>query len=98
MSSFEKIFSIFAIIFAIGLLSALVVLPQTRELNILLPLSFAGFTINIIFMFMILRDILSRSFDTQGQKYIWLAIILLFWPAVLYYLPKYGFKPRQRTG
>ncbi len=90
----EKIFSVFAVFFAIGLIAALTLYPEIRELRILLPLSLAGVTINIGLMFVVLRDILYRKFTNPVAKYLWIAIILFFWPAVLYYLPKHGFRSR----
>jgi len=40
------------------------------------------------------RDIFQRPFDNSNTRYLWLAIILLFWPAGLIYLLRHGFKPR----
>jgi hypothetical protein len=94
MNILEKIFSIFAVFYAIGLITALSFSPEIRELRILLPLSIAGVAINIGLMFVVLRDILYRNFTQPMAKYIWIAVILFFWPAVLYYLPKHGFKSR----
>ena len=94
MNTLEKIYSVCAVIFAIGLIAALLLIPETRHLKLLLPLSLTGLAINIGLMFIILYDILHRNFTTPNAKYIWIAIILLFWPAVLYYLPKYGFRKR----
>lgn len=94
MNILEKIFSVFAVFFAIGLITALTVYPEVRELRILLPLSLAGVAINIGLMFVVLRDILYRKFKNPMAKYIWIAVILFLWPAVLYYLPKHGFKSR----
>jgi len=94
MNIIEKIFSIFAVFFAIGLIATLLINPEIRELKILLPVSLAGVAINIGLMFVVLRDILYRSFKNPMVKYIWLAVILFFWPAVLYYLPRHGFRSR----
>jgi len=94
MTTVEKIFSVFAVIFAFALLTSLIIFPEIRQLNILLPLSLAGMLINIGLMFVVLRDIFYRDFKNPAGKYIWIAVILIFWPTVLYYLPKYGFKPR----
>jgi len=90
----EKIFSVFAVFFAIGLIAALSVYPEIREFKILLPLSLAGVAVNIGLMFVVLRDILYRKFTNPVSKYIWIAVIIVFWPAILYYLPKHGFKSR----
>lgn len=95
MTIAEKSYSIFAVIFAFALISIFVVYPETRTLKLLLPLSFAGLLVNIGLMFVVLRDIFLRNFQGNSTKYIWIAVILVFWPAVLYYLPKYGFKGRE---
>lgn len=94
MNFFEKIYSILAVIVAAALIAALVLVPELRYPEKLLPLCTVGLLINIGLMFVILRDIFSRRFSSLGQKYLWLAMILLFWPSVLIYLPKHGFKPR----
>lgn len=94
MNISEKIFSLFAVFFAIGLIAALSLYPEIRELKVLLPLSLVGVSINIGLMFVVLRDIVYRNFTYPMAKYIWIAVILFFWPAVLYYLPKHGFKSR----
>jgi hypothetical protein len=94
MNILEKVFSLFAVSFAIGLIAVITIYPQTRELKVLLPLSLAGVAINIGLMFVVLRDILYRTFTQPMAKYVWIAVILLFWPAVLYYLPRHGFKSR----
>ena len=95
MNTFEKIFSVFSIIFAIALITMFSVYPETRQFKLLLPLSLLGVSINIGLMFVVLRDIFFRSFAKPTSKYLWIALILLFWPAVIYYLPKHGFKPRS---
>ena len=94
MNISEKLFSIFAVFFAVGLITALSIYPEIRNLKILLPLGLVGVTVNIGLMFVVLRDILYRKFTHPTAKYIWIAVVLFFWPAVLYYLPKHGFKSR----
>ena len=94
MNIFEKIYSVLAIIFTAGFIASLIYFPQLRQLNHLLPLSLLGLVINIGLMFTVLQDIYKRQFNSQRKKYFWIALILLFWPAILYYLPRYGFHPR----
>ena len=94
MKPAEKIYAVFAVLFACCLLTSLVAFPELRQLKILLPLSLVGMSINIGLMFVVLRDIILRSFENPMAKYIWIAVILVFWPAVLYYLPRHGFTPR----
>ena len=94
MNLLEKLYSIFAVLFAIGLLASLFLLPEVRQLNILIPVSLLGMAVNIGLMFVVLRDIFYRKFTNPAGRYIWMAAILIFWPTVLYYLPRYGFKKR----
>ena len=94
MNVFEKIYSLLAIIFAAGLIACLIYFPQLRQFDRLIPISLLGLVINIGLMFIVLRDIYSRQFPDQGRKYFWMALVLLFWPSILFYLPRYGFRPR----
>jgi hypothetical protein len=91
----EKLYSIFAILFVIALFLVLSFYPVTRQLKVLLPLAFVGIMINIVFIFTVLKDIFLRQFKTTGQKILWIVLILLVWPSVLIYLPKFGFKQRS---
>ncbi len=95
MNSFEKMFSVFAVIFAFALLIVLIMYPETRQLYVLLPITLIGLLVNIGLMFVVLHDVFVRPFSPSSRKYFWMVVILLFWPAVLYYLPKYGFKTRN---
>lgn len=94
MSLLEKLYSIFAVLFAVVFMVALIAKPELRQLRILLPAGLIAVAVNIGLMFCVLRDVLDRSFKRPAAKYLWLAVILIFWPAVLYYLPKHGFKKR----
>ena len=96
METGEKFYSIFAILFIIALISVLILFPEYRQLKFLLPITLVGLIVNIIFMFIVLRDIFLRSFSSSGQKILWVVLILVFWPAVLIYLPLFGFKARTR--
>ncbi len=94
MSSAEKIFSVLAICYITGLSAFLVLLPSARELKYLLPLSLLGVGVNVGLLFVVFKDIFSRSFPTTGIKYFWVIIIFLFLPAIIFYLPKHGFRKR----
>ena len=96
MKTGEKLYSIFAMLFIIALTSVLILFPETRQLMILLPITLAGLLVNIIFMFIVLRDIFLRPSISTGQKILWVVLILVFWPTVLLYLPLLGFKARTR--
>lgn len=94
MSNLEKIYSIFAVIFAIALTILLIAVPETRQLSILLPASGVGLLINVVLMFMIFRDIFSRQFPTKKGRIFWTGLLLVCWPAIIVYLPLYGFRRR----
>jgi hypothetical protein len=85
---------LFAIIFAAGLTGTLIYYPQLRQFNYLIPISLLGLFVNIGLIFVVLRDIFARQFGDQGRKYFWVALVLIFWPSILYYLPRHGFRPR----
>jgi len=65
-----------------------------RQLGVLLPVSAAGLVINVILMFIVFRDIFSRHFPTRKGRLFWTGLLLVCWPAILVYLPLYGFRPR----
>lgn len=95
MTTLEKLYCLFAIAFALAFLTVLYLIPETRQLSILLPAGLVAIAVNIGLIFTVLRDILCRRFATPTARYLWLAVILLFWPAVLYYLPRHGFRKRK---
>ncbi|MGI9536940.1 MAG: hypothetical protein ACR2PB_07710 [Desulfocapsaceae bacterium] len=94
MNSAEKFFSVLAIFYITGLAVFLILSPSIRELKYLLPLSLLGVGVNAGLLFVVFRDILSRSFPSSGVKYFWVVIIFLFMPAIIIYLPKHGFRKR----
>lgn len=94
MNLLEKLYSLFAVLFALMLVTALLLIPELRYPDKLLLVCAVGFAINIGLMFVVLRDILYRPFPTNRTKYFWLMVVLLFWPSVLVYLVKHGFRPR----
>jgi len=94
MNIFEKTYSLLAILFEIGLISFFLLRPEYQRLSLLLPASVVGLLVNTILIFLIFHDIYRRSFSAPKIKIIWVAVILLFWPASILYLLKYGFQPR----
>jgi putative effector of murein hydrolase LrgA (UPF0299 family) len=95
MGTGEKLYSIFAILFIIALAVILILYPECRQLKILLPLTLVGLIVNILFMFIVLRDIFLRENLTFGQKVLWAVLTMLFLP-VLVYLPQFGFRARKK--
>lgn len=90
----EKVFSVLAILYVSGLAALLVFFPSVRELSYLLPLSLVGVVVNVGLLFIVFKDILTRSFPSPSTRFLWIIVIFLFLPATLIYLPKYGFKKR----
>ncbi len=97
MNAFEKIYSLLAVIFAIALFSGIVLFPELRQFDHLLYASLLGLAVNIGLMFIVLRDIYLRRFDREKTRYLWIALVLVIWPSVIYYLLRYGFTPRSRN-
>lgn len=95
MNTIEKAYSVFAIIFAITLISVLVIIPEMRQMHILLTASGIGLFVNVILMFIVFRDIFYRPALTKGAKACWTVGLLIFWPAILVYIPVYGFRKRD---
>lgn len=94
MNIFEKVYSIMAVLFAAGLLSILVAVPELRQFNQLLMACLLGLLVNIGLMFIVLRDIFLRRFADQNRRFFWLVMVLLIWPSIIYYLLRHGFRPR----
>lgn len=94
MSTFEKLYAIFAVLFGIVLISGLILLPEMRQLHFLLPASGLGLIVNVLLMFIVFRDIVLRPFSSKKERFIWGGVLLLFWPAIVVYLPLHGFRSR----
>ncbi|MBT8329702.1 MAG: hypothetical protein KJN87_08355 [Desulfofustis sp.] len=92
MNRAEKTYSLMAIGYIAGLACVLMTSPAAWEIKYLLPLSLLGVAVNVGLLFVIYKDIFSRSFSSPWQKYFWLLLIFLCMPAVLIYLPMYGFR------
>ncbi len=94
MNNLEKTFCLVAVGYIIGLAVILVAAPFSRQMHYLLPLSLLGVTVNVGLLFVVFKDIFSRSFSRSREKYFWLLVIFLFLPAVIIYLPLHGFRKR----
>lgn len=94
MSLLEKIFSVIAVSYIISFALFLVFYPAGRELKILLPFSLLGVGFNVGLLFVVFKDIFSRTFPSPARKILWIGAIFLFLPAILVYLPLHGFKKR----
>lgn len=92
MKTWEKALSIFAIVFMILYATALTFYPALRQMAPLLIGASIGLIINIGFMFVILKNILTNNRFEQSQKITWVALVLVIWPMAIVYFIRYGFK------
>ena len=92
MNIFEKIYAIFAICFAIALITCLFVIPELREPKVMLIASGVGLFVNVILMFIVFKDLFFRAALSKEKKLVWTVILLVFWPAIFFYLPIHGFR------
>jgi hypothetical protein len=97
MTTFEKTYSVLAIFFACALIQVLIFHPEYRQIHTLLPISLLGLLVNIGLMYIVFHDVYLRRFTNPAQRIIWIAILLVFWPAILIYLPMHGFHKRPAT-
>lgn len=92
MTFFEKTYCSLSIAFAFGITIAFVLYPELRQMSNLLPICAIGLLVNIGFMFVILRNIITKTEFDQKEKSIWVIAVLLFWPTAILYLFLYGFR------
>jgi len=95
MNTWEKICSILAVVLGLCLVSMLLLFPELRQLNRLLVICLLGMVVNVGLMVIVLRDILLRRFNNPSMRFIWIAVVLFIWPAIIYYLFRHGFRPRN---
>lgn len=84
-----------AVVFALGLVSMLLLFPELRQLDRLLAICLLGMVVNSGLLVIVLRDIFLRRFNNPNMRFIWIAVVLFIWPSILYYLLRHGFRPRN---
>jgi hypothetical protein len=94
MNFFEKTYCLLAVAFALALISCLIFFPELRQFDRLLLASLIGLTVNVGLIFIVLRDIFLRRFNDQSAKFLWLGMVIIIWPSIIFYLLRHGFKPR----
>lgn len=95
MNTWEKFCSLTAVVFALALVAILLIFPEARQFNRLLAIGLAGIVVNVILMFVVLRDIFLRRFHNPNMRFVWIGLVLFFWPSIVYYLFRHGFHPRD---
>lgn len=98
MGKFEKSFIVFTLLYIVGysifFFNAMSNLDNFQKI---LPFHFLGMILSLSFIVIVIRDILKRTFKNPNSKVMWSLLIIMFWPSVFIYLPKYGFKPRDQV-
>lgn len=92
MTRFEKTFCFFAIFCVIAIATLLITSPSLRQLGPLLSITGIGFIINIVYIFILLRNLMFKQNFSQNNKIKWTALILIFWPASILYFAKHGLR------
>jgi hypothetical protein len=96
MGRIEKIFCFFAlayiIIYSFFFFS---MMSSPDNFDRIVPFHIFGMILSLSFMIVVVRDVFKRQFKNPNSKAIWAILIIMFWPSVFIYLPKYAFKPRD---
>ena len=99
MSKWEKGLCIFALLYTLVYMPVFFAVGLSGRIEqyflLIIPFHLFGMMINLAFLIIVIRDIYKREFPDPNSKVTWTVLILMFWPSVLVYLPKYGFKPRD---
>jgi hypothetical protein len=94
----EKAFVVFYWVYMLTYLCCVIVLAVTGTMDglflVVMPFHFFGMFLGIPLLFVVFRDIYKRDFPNPNTKVTWTILILLFWPSILVYLYKHGFRPR----
>ena len=61
-----------------------------------MPFHFVGMLMGIPMLIVVFRDLYKRSFPNPNSKITWTILMLMFWPSILAYLYRHGFRPRER--
>lgn len=70
-------------------------MPNPESFDRIVPFHIFGMILSLCFMIVIVRDIFKRNFKNPNSKTTWAILVIMFWPSVFIYLPKYAFKPRD---
>ena len=96
MGKLEKLYVIFSLAYTLVysyFFFNLIESPENFER--IIPFHILGMVLSLGFIIVIIRDVFKRKFPTPNAKAMWAILLIIFWPIVLIYLPKYGFKPRD---
>ncbi len=96
MGRIEKIFCFFTLAYII-IYSFFFFNLMTHPENFdrIVPFHIFGMILSFGFIIIVVRDIFKRNFKNPNSKAIWAILVIMFWPSVFIYLPKYAFKSRD---
>ena len=99
MNRAERLFVIFYWTYMLLYACCFILLVTTgwivRWFPVVMPFHFFGMFLGIPLLFVVFRDIYKRDFPNPNMKVTWTILILMFWPTILVYLYKHGFRTRQ---
>ena len=96
MSKSEKIFSYIYFIYLLIFIAYSLVFARSHHNNLTIILgNFIGFILTINMYVIVIRDILARNLGDSNTKTKWIVLVIIFWPAIIYYLHEFGFKQRR---
>jgi len=98
MGRAEKSFMIFYWCYTLVYLCCFLVLAFTGAMERLffyvMPFHCFGMAIGIPMLIILFRDLYKRHFPNPNSKVTWTILMLTFWPSILVYLCRHGFRSR----
>lgn len=102
MNRVERAFTVFYWAYILVYLCCFVGLAATglieRSLHFVIPLHIFGMFLGLAMLIVVFRDLYKRDFPNPNTKVTWAILMLMFWPSILVYLYKHGFRPRPTIG
>lgn len=99
MGRLEKSFTIFywcyILVYGCCFLALVISGAMERYFFYVMPFHFFGMALAIPMLIVLFRDLYKRPFPNPNSKVTWTILMLMFWPSILVYLYKHGFRPRQ---
>ena len=98
MSRIEKTFTVFYWTYMLVYVCGVIFLAASGHMDRVsfhvLPFHFFGMFIGIPMIIIVFHDLYKRQFPNPNSKVTWAILMLMFWPSILVYLYRHGFRPR----
>lgn len=102
MSRAERTFAIFYWAYMLAYFCCFVGLALTglmeHSFYFIIPFHIFGMFLGLGLLIVVFRDLYARDFPNPNTKVTWVILILMFWPSILVYLYRHGFRPRPEIG